>query len=64
MTREQEGLSLKQTSVKNHESLRACGRDDTFPLPHVRGDEFHHGSPGFRYLDRLPISLTASASDG
>ena len=22
-------------------------RDTTFPLPHGRGDEFHHGSPGF-----------------
>ena len=21
-------------------------RDDGFPLPHGRGDEFHHGSPG------------------
>jgi len=21
-------------------------RDSTFPLPHGRGDEFHHGSPG------------------
>jgi error-prone DNA polymerase len=21
-------------------------RDDSFPLPHGRGDEFHHGSPG------------------
>ena len=21
-------------------------RDATFPLPHGRGDEFHHGSPG------------------
>ncbi|ENN83892.1 DNA polymerase-related protein (plasmid) [Rhizobium freirei PRF 81] len=26
--------------------LRSVGdRDDTFPLPHGRGDEFHHGSP-------------------
>jgi error-prone DNA polymerase len=21
-------------------------RDESFPLPHGRGDEFHHGSPG------------------
>jgi error-prone DNA polymerase len=27
--------------------LAAVGeRDDGFPLPHGRGDEFHHGSPG------------------
>ncbi|ENN88518.1 DNA polymerase III, alpha chain [Rhizobium freirei PRF 81] len=26
--------------------LRGVGyRDHTFPLPHGRGDEFHHGSP-------------------
>ena len=24
----------------------AAARDDGFPLPHWRGDEFHHGNPG------------------
>jgi error-prone DNA polymerase len=29
------------------EELAGVGeRDDGFPLPHGRGDEFHHGSPG------------------
>ena len=29
-------------------------RDVTFPLPHGRGDEFHHGSPGLDPRDLPP----------
>jgi error-prone DNA polymerase len=38
-------------------------REDSFPLPHGRGDEFHHGSPGidpraFRRRDPGPGTST------
>jgi error-prone DNA polymerase len=28
------------------ELASVCNRDAAFPLPHGRGDEFHHGGPG------------------
>jgi error-prone DNA polymerase len=32
-------------------------RDDRFPVPHGRGDEFHHGSPGFHPRSLPPNGL-------
>jgi error-prone DNA polymerase len=34
-------------------------RDAAFPLPHGRGDEFHHGSPGRDPRDRPPRGVKA-----
>ena len=34
-------------------------RDAAFPLPHGRGDEFHHGSPGLDPRDRPPRGVKA-----
>lgn len=34
-------------------------RDDRFPLPHGRGDEFHHGSPGIDPRSLPPKGLKA-----
>ena len=37
------------------EALASVGdRDGSFPLPHGRGDEFHHGSPGHDPRDQPP----------
>jgi error-prone DNA polymerase len=36
-------------------------RDVTFPLPHGRGDEFHHGSPGLDRRSLPPNGLEARA---
>ncbi len=35
------------------------GRDTTFPLPHGRGGELHHGSPGLDPRSLLPKGLEA-----
>jgi error-prone DNA polymerase len=32
-------------------------RDDGFPLRHGSGDEFHHGSPGYRPAQPAPEGL-------
>ena len=32
-------------------------RDAAFPLPHGRGDEFHHGSPGHDPRDHPPAGV-------
>ena len=37
------------------DALASVGdRDDSFPLPHGRGDEFHHGSPRHDPRDQPP----------
>ncbi len=46
--REGEVVHLVAQHLTNLASALASvgDRDVTFPLPHGRGDEFHHGSPG------------------
>jgi error-prone DNA polymerase len=40
-------ISKKSRPLEKAVQLEGVGdRDDGFPLPHGRGDEFHHGSPG------------------
>jgi len=40
-------ISKRSRPLEKAAQLEGVGdRDDGFPLPHGRGDEFHHGSPG------------------
>jgi error-prone DNA polymerase len=38
----------------SHELASVGDRESEFPLPHGRGDEFHHGSPGLDPRERPP----------
>jgi error-prone DNA polymerase len=40
-------ISKRSRPLEKAAQLAGVGdRDNSFPLPHGRGDEFHHGSPG------------------
>jgi error-prone DNA polymerase len=40
-------ISKRSRPLERAADLTGVGdRDNSFPLPHGRGDEFHHGSPG------------------
>jgi hypothetical protein len=40
-------ISKRSRPLEKAAQLEGVGdRDDGFPLPHGRGEEFHHGSPG------------------
>jgi error-prone DNA polymerase len=44
--RRKRGLCSGQLTDLSAELAGVGDRDSGFPLPHGRGDEFHHGSPG------------------
>ena len=58
---QREGEVIHIIGIKLHDlsgELAGLGdRDAAFPLPHGRGDEFHHGSPGTDSRDRPPRTV-------
>ena len=55
---QREGDVVHLIAQRLHDLSRALAsignRDAAFPLPHGRGDEFHHGSPGLDPRDLPP----------
>ncbi len=56
---QREGEVVHVVVVRLHDlsgQLASLGeRDAAFPLPHGRGDEFHHGSPGADARSQPPL---------
>jgi len=58
---QREGEVVHVIAIRLHDlsgELAGLGeREGSFPLPHGRGDEFHHGSPGNDPRDRPPRTV-------
>jgi hypothetical protein len=63
---QREGEVLHVIALRLHDlsaDLAGLGNRETFPLPHGRGDEFHHGSPPQDSRSRPPSPLNLKPRD-